>query len=87
MFYICFRLVAPTIFGRIFSWSLHNVKDVEGNEHPLGFPFNHYFSFFVMSVVGILCILILLFIKEDGNNKNLNEENHRISSVDDQARH
>ena len=87
MFYICFRLVAPTIFGRIFSWSLLNVKDVEGNEHPLGFPFNHYFSFFVMSVVGILCILILLFIKEDGNNKNLNEENHRISSVDDQARH
>ena len=86
MFYICFRLVAPTIFGRIFSWSLHNVKGVEGNEHPLGFPFNHYFSFFVMSVVAVICTLILLFIKEDGDNKNLNERYHRISSGDHQAR-
>ena len=85
MFYICFRLVAPTIFGRMFSWSLQNVKGVEGNEHPLGFPFNQYFSFFVMSIVGVICALILLFIKEDNDNKNLNDANHSINSDDHQA--
>ena len=85
MFYICFRLVAPTIFVPIFSLPLHNVKDIEGNEHLLGFPFNHYFSFFVMSVVGVACTLILLFIKEDSDNKNLNEGYHRISSGVDRA--
>ena len=86
MFHIWFRLVAPTIFGRIFSWSLHNVRGVEGNEHPLGFPFNQYFSFFVMSIVGVICALILLFIKEDNDNKTLNEANHSINSDDYQAR-
>ena len=86
MFYICFRLVAPTVFGRIFSWSLRNVKGVEGNEHPLGFPFNQYFSFFVMSIVGVICALILLFMKEDNDNKNLTERNHSINSDDHQTR-
>ena len=86
MFYICFRLVAPTVFGRIFSWSLHNVKGVEGNEHPLGFPFNQHFSFFVMSIVGVICALILLFIKEDNGNKNIDEGNHSINSDDHQTR-
>ena len=86
MFCICFRLVAPTIFGRIYSWSLHNVEGVEGNEHPLGFPFNQYFSFFVMSVAAVICVLILLLMKEDNDNKNLTERNHSINSDDHQTR-
>ena len=38
-----------------------------------------------MSVVGVACTLILLFIKEDSDNKNLNEGYHRISSGVDRA--
>ena len=87
MFYICFRLVAPTIFGRIFSWSLHNVKDVEGNEHPLGVSIQSLFLVFCYVSCWNFLYIDSAIHKEDGNNKNLNEENHRISSGDDQARH
>ncbi|XP_057298966.1 uncharacterized protein LOC130629677 isoform X2 [Hydractinia symbiolongicarpus] len=30
-------------------WSLTNIKDVSLNTDPIGFPCNHYFSFFVLS--------------------------------------
>ena len=70
----------------MYSWSLHNVDGVKGNEHSLGFPFNQYFSFFVMSIVGVICTLILLFIKEESNYGTLNEENHSINSDGHQSR-
>ena len=40
--------------GSIYSWSLTNIKGVEGNEKPLGFPFNQYFPFFVLSILSIV---------------------------------
>ena len=40
--------------GSTYSWSLTNVKGVEGNEHPLGFPLNQYFPFFLLSFLAIL---------------------------------
>ncbi|XP_057303046.1 uncharacterized protein LOC130642346 [Hydractinia symbiolongicarpus] len=47
------RSVAPTLFGSVFSWSLGNIKDVEDNENPLGFPFNQYFTFYLLSFLSI----------------------------------
>ena len=47
-------MIAPTMVGSIFSWSLTNIKGVEGNEKPLGFPLNQYFPFFVLSLIAIL---------------------------------
>lgn len=47
-------MLAPTMVGSAFSWSLTNVKGVEGNENPSGFPLNQYFPFFVLSLLAIL---------------------------------
>jgi len=47
-------MIAPTMVGSLYSWSLTNIKGVEGNEKPLGFPFNQYFPFFVLSILSIV---------------------------------
>ncbi|XP_057300510.1 uncharacterized protein LOC130633089 [Hydractinia symbiolongicarpus] len=47
------RSVAPTLFGSLFSWSLENIKDVGENKNPLGFPFNQYFTFYLLSIFSI----------------------------------
>ena len=57
MLYISYRAISPTLFGSIFSWSLRNIKNVEGNENALGFPFNQYFAFFVMSLVSLFNVI------------------------------
>ncbi|XP_057308427.1 uncharacterized protein LOC130646269 isoform X1 [Hydractinia symbiolongicarpus] len=48
------RMIAPSLFGTLFSWSLKNVTNIEENKHPFGFPFNQYFVFYLMSFIGIL---------------------------------
>ena len=67
-------MLAPLVFGRLYSWSLTNVKGVQVNNHPLGFPFDQYFSFFVMSMLATLCAFLLLLVKEDNSHKNLLEQ-------------
>ncbi|XP_057305381.1 uncharacterized protein LOC130642307 [Hydractinia symbiolongicarpus] len=47
------RSVAPTLIGSVFSWSLENIKNVEENKNPLGFPFNQYFTFYILSFFSI----------------------------------
>ena len=67
-------MLAPLVFGRLYSWSLTNVKGVQVNNHPLGFPFDQYFSFFVMSMLATLCAFLLLLVKEDNSHKHLLEQ-------------
>nr|XP_012555465.2 protein ZINC INDUCED FACILITATOR-LIKE 1 isoform X1 [Hydra vulgaris] len=48
------RALGPTIFGVSYSWSLSNVE-----HHRLGFPFNQYFVFFLIS---LCCFLNLIYV-------------------------
>ena len=41
----------------MYSWSLTNVKEVAENVNPLGFPFNQYFSFFMLSIMAFLILI------------------------------
>ncbi|XP_065639994.1 uncharacterized protein LOC105845248 [Hydra vulgaris] len=43
------RAIGPAIFGLSYSWSLSNIE-----QHKLGFPFNQYFVFFLISIVCLL---------------------------------
>ena len=71
-------MIAPTMLGSLFSWSLTNIKGVEGNEKPIGFPFNQYFPFFVMSLIAIfnavLCAKIPSYMDKSIPLKQDNEE-------------
>ena len=55
-----YRSISPAALGHLFSWSLTNVKRVEENKHPLGFPFNQYFTFFVISLFATVAALLTL---------------------------
>jgi len=61
------RLFAPLMFGRMFSWSLTNVKGA--NVDGLGFPFDQSFSFIVMALVSLLVALLVVFYKDDESDR------------------
>ncbi|XP_057302548.1 uncharacterized protein LOC130636735 [Hydractinia symbiolongicarpus] len=54
IFFSLGRIIGPLIFGSTFSWSLKNIRDVSSNNNPIGFPFDQYFSFYVLSFMSIL---------------------------------
>ena len=57
------------LFGNLFSWSLTNIKKNNGTD-SLGFPFNEYFSFFVMSILGFISAAVAyLFLPLAYNHK------------------
>lgn len=58
------RLIAQFVFGGLFSWSLRNIKGIEGNLHALGFPFNKYLIFFLSSLFSLLGALLTLQLPE-----------------------
>ena len=62
------RLLSPTINGSIYSWSLTNVKNSANGESALGFPFNQYFPFLVLSAFAVAS-----FIFESSFPRSLNE--------------
>ena len=66
---ILFRALGPVVFGSIFSWSLRNIKNVEGNKNALGFPFNQYFAFFVMSIISFFNMIFVSQFPERLNRK------------------
>lgn len=59
------RMIAPVLFGSLFSWSLTNVKGVSGNTHALGFPFNHYFVLFVHSLFSLCTVVFASQLPDD----------------------
>ncbi|XP_057299998.1 uncharacterized protein LOC130630496 [Hydractinia symbiolongicarpus] len=48
------RCVAPAVLGSLYSWSLTNIKRVSSSTDSIGFPFNQFFTFYVVSVLFIL---------------------------------
>lgn len=78
------RTIAPSLFGSMYSWSLENTKDVEGNDEALGFPFNQYFPFFMLSLVSILNAFFASQLSASMDHKKtvIEEEAKDYDSVD-----
>lgn len=53
--------------GSIYSWSLTNVKGIEGNEKALGFPMNQYLTFFVLTLIAIGNAVCASFLPDNLN--------------------
>lgn len=71
------RMIAPTVFGSLYSWSLKHL----GGYNTLGFPFNQFFAFLILSLCAILISLLASFLphemdrrREDDNTKKKNVE-------------
>lgn len=75
------RGLAPPIFGSIYSWSLTNIKGVEGNEHALGFPLNQYFAFFILSFVCMITAIIAWHIPGALNQPHSRENNRNVRTA------
>ncbi|XP_065640005.1 uncharacterized protein LOC105847360 isoform X2 [Hydra vulgaris] len=61
------RALGPTIFGISYSWSLSNLDN-----HRLGFPFNQYFVFFLISIGCFLnCAYVYFFIPASLNKRKV----------------
>ena len=65
--------MSPAVFGAIFSWSMTNVKN------NVSFPFNHFFTFIILSFISILVsIFVSCFPKSMEKKKVQREEYERI---------
>ena len=51
------RCVSALACASLYAWSLTNVK-TDGNKHALGFPFDHFFAFFVLGFGAFVMTLI-----------------------------
>jgi len=62
------RIIAPTIGATIFTWSITN---------GIGFPFNSYFLYFLLSLIQFFIVLLSLLLSSRLNEKkreeNINE--------------
>jgi len=67
------RFISPFVFGEAYSWSLTNVQGIKSNIHPLGFPWNQYFSFFIWSLSGIVTACISTLVSKDADTMNGNK--------------
>ena len=56
------RAIGPALFGGAYSWSLTNVVGVAANAHPLGFPFNQYFVYILLSLCSLVLAMICSFL-------------------------
>ena len=63
------QLVAPLLFGSLYSWSLTNIKGVDGNENALGFPFNQFLPFYILSVCSIFIAVFTSILPDRMNFK------------------
>ncbi|XP_047142705.1 uncharacterized protein LOC101239231 isoform X2 [Hydra vulgaris] len=63
------RSIGSVVFGLAFSWSLDNVKKRLAMETSLGFPFNEYFTFILISVSSMFVMLAAFFLPQSINHK------------------
>uniref|UniRef100_A0A7M5WZF7 Major facilitator superfamily (MFS) profile domain-containing protein n=2 Tax=Clytia hemisphaerica TaxID=252671 RepID=A0A7M5WZF7_9CNID len=69
------RMIAPSMVGTLLTWSLHNVEigtdNQNGADHTnaMGFPFNHYFTFFVLSLIAFTNAIIAFWIPSTLDNR------------------
>ena len=62
-------LVAPVGMERLYSWSLTNIKGASESSAPLGFPFNQYLAYFVLSLWAVCVAVVTSFIPDRMNRK------------------
>ena len=55
MTYSFFRVASPTLMGSLFAWSVND------QQHPIRFPLDYYFSFFILALF-ILAIFLLSYL-------------------------
>jgi len=60
------RIIAPTLGATIFTWSITN---------NIGFPFNSYFLYFLLSLIQIFIVLLSFMLSSRLNEKKVQEEN------------
>ena len=68
-YFISHRLLSPTINGSIYSWGLTNVKNSANGESALGFPFNQYFPFLVLSAFAVASFIFESFFPRSLNER------------------
>ena len=68
------RLIAPLLSGSLYSWSLRNIKGIDGNQNALGFPFNQFFTFYVFSIWSIFVAVCTSTLPERMNTKKIKTE-------------
>ncbi|CAG9312749.1 unnamed protein product [Blepharisma stoltei] len=59
------RFIGPLLAGCIFGWSLNN---------ELGYPFNSHLIFNLISLLGLLCIFLSIFLDESINKRQKSPE-------------
>lgn len=86
MFRCAGYLLAPIVLGSLYSWSLTNVT-VEENKLPLGFPFDAFFAFFVMSLVlfGVVVMLTIRYPDYRPYTKSIQTQTPSVNSQTDQG--
>ncbi|XP_065674750.1 uncharacterized protein LOC136091295 isoform X2 [Hydra vulgaris] len=63
------RTIGVAIFGNIYSWSMGNVHKKITTNDGLGFPFNQYWAFIIISIVCLACVIICFCIPVRLNKK------------------
>ena len=74
------RLITPLIFGSLYSWSLTNIKGLNGNENALGFPFNQFFPFYILSVCSIFIAVFTSTLPDRMNFKKVKNADSESSA-------
>ncbi|XP_065641925.1 uncharacterized protein LOC101240498 isoform X3 [Hydra vulgaris] len=63
------RTIGVAIFGNIYSWSMGNVHRKITTNEGLGFPFNQYWAFILISITCLACVVICFCIPVRLNKK------------------
>ena len=66
-------MLSPSMYGSIYAWSLTNIEGVGNSNHPLGFPFNQYFIFFLQSAWVLFIAVLAARIPEHMEYKKENK--------------
>jgi len=77
------RIISPLVFGSLFTWSLQNVKRSMKDNNALGFPFNQYFIFILLSTFSLVASVIVIFLPKKLDNprkkrKIINEKHYLL---------
>jgi len=72
------RVISPSVLGTTFAWSLKNIKGESPN--ALGFPFNYFFPFFILSFLAICTSFLVIFLFP----KSMDKKKTRMEEVDNE---
>ena len=75
------RLIGPLVTGSLFSWSLGNVRGVEGNKGALGFPFNQFFTFYAYTLWLVFISVMVTKFPDSMNFKKVKGQNSSSNNI------